>query len=685
LQRFFMKLTTALVTVLFVFGLAHGQQPTPTPGTTPDQIREEVIVNANRIETRIGETPASVVTFSRRQITSSAAPTLDDILRQSAGFSIFRRSSGRNANPTTQGVSLRGVGASGASRSVVLSDGVPLNDPFGGWVQWGRVSPVAVETVEVLRGGASSLYGDAGLSGAINVVPRKVDEKLTFSADVFGGTQRTLSGSAFLGVRASRWAVDTNVSGFHTKGFIPVDTTVRGPVDCFAGTRSANFSARLMREFGKASVFVRPSYFGEVRTNGTGLQTNRTHIRQVVVGGDIRKGVADRFNLKWRAFGGTQVFDQAFSAVNAARTGESLTRVQRVPVQTGGFSVLGSAVLGDQTFLGGIELRAVRGASDEIAVANNVSTALIGAGGRETTTGAFFQDFARIGNKLVLAGSIRYDRRNNYAAFSSTRTLATNQTVTTVFPDRDEDAVSPQVSALYHLSDGVSFYANASRSFRAATLNELYRSFRVGNVLTLANENLRSERANNVEGGIRFARKRFSLRGNAFWTSIDRPVANVTLSAGPSLIIRQRQNAGRTRSRGFEIEAEASLRAIDLSAGYLFSDSTVTAFPSNPALVSRWVPQVARHQVTFQARYARSKWTLAVQGRASGKQFDDDLNLFRLERYAQLDVFLGKRVSENLQIYAAVENIFNSRYSVGKTPVRTVSSPLNIRVGVRWN
>lgn len=680
-----MKLTAALVSVLFVFGLAHGQQPTPTPGPIPDQIREEVVVTANRIETRLGETPASVVTFSRRQIASSAAPSLDDILRQSAGFSIFRRSSSRNANATTQGVSLRGVGASGASRSLVLSDGVPLNDPFGGWVQWGRVSPVAVETVEVLRGGASSLYGDAGLSGAINVIPRNVDGRSIFSADLYGGTQKTLSGSTFLGLRSGRWTVDTAVSGFHTKGFKIVDAAARGPVDGFAGMRSSNLSARLTREFGKASLFLRPSYYGEVRTNGTGVQTNRTHIRQIVTGGDIKKGSADRFNLRWRAFGGAQVFDQTFSGVNATRTTESLTRVQRVPVQTAGLSVLGSAVFGDQTILGGVEVRAVRGASDETAFVNNVSTALIGAGGREMTAGAFLQDFVRVGSKLVVAASVRYDRRTNYAAFSSTRNLATNQTVTTVFPDRDEDAVSPQVSALYHVSDALSFYANASRSFRAATLNELYRSFRVGNVLTLANENLRSERANSVEGGIRFARKRFSLRANGFWTTIDRPVANVTLTTTPSLITRQRQNAGRTRSRGIEIEAEASVKAIDLSAGYLFADSTVTAFPSNPVLVGLWVPQVARHQFTFQARYAPKTWTLALQGRASGKQFDDDLNLFRLEPYAQIDLFLGKRLGEKLQIYAAVENIFSSRYSVGKTPVRTVNSPVNIRVGVRWN
>ena len=158
-----MKLAVFLCSSLVFFRLAVGQEPQPSP--LP--IREEVIVTSNRTETKIGDTPASVVTFSRREIGTAAAPTIDDVLRQAVGFSILRRSSSRNANPTTQGVSLRGVGSSGASRSLVLFDGVPLNDPFGGWVQWNRVSPISVETVEVVRGGASSLYGDSSLSGAM--------------------------------------------------------------------------------------------------------------------------------------------------------------------------------------------------------------------------------------------------------------------------------------------------------------------------------------------------------------------------------------------------------------------------------------------------------------------------------------------------------------------------------------
>ena len=337
-----------------------------------------------------------------------------------------------------------------------------------------------------------------------------------------------------------------------------------------------------------------------------------------------------------------------------------------------------------QTFVTGIDWRSVRGSSDEIAYSNNAPTAVIGAGGREQAFGIFFQDFARIGKKLVVAGAVRFDHWRNLRAFSSTQTLSTNQTVTISFPDRTETAVSPNISMLYHLSDKFSFFANASRSFRAPTLNELYRSFRVGNILTLANENLRAERAGNIEAGISFGRKRTYLRGGAFWTGIDRPVANVTLTSTAALITRQRQNVGRTLSRGIEIEAETNLKRLNLSIGYLFADSRVVSFPSNSSLEGLMIPQVARHQFTFQTHYTDRGWTFALQGRASSKQFDDDLNLFRLEPYFQLDLFAEKHIKSGFRVFAGVENVFNSRYTVGLTPVRTVSSRLNIRMGIRW-
>jgi outer membrane receptor protein involved in Fe transport len=664
---------------------------------SPATVNEEVVVTANRTETRLGETPASIVTLSKEEIQATAAPTVDDALRQIPGFSLFRRSGSRNANPTSQGVSLRGVGASGASRSLVLFDGVPLNDSFGGWVQWNRVPTVAVERIEVLRGGASSLYGSAALSGAINILPRKAEDGFNFSAEVFGGTQNTFAGSTFFGYGKNGGTADFTASIFQTKGYVLTDERERGAADSYAGAKNSNLSMRLARSLGdNSTAFFRASVFGEARTNGTPAQINRTYIRQFVLGGesliadskfkneDLRSDVS-KLRFSWRFYGGSQVYDQTFSAVSADRNTESLNRVQRVPAQTIGFSSQVSGVfLENQTFVVGVETKETRGASDEIGLANNRVNSFSGTGGRERTFGFFVQDFARIGSKFVLAGSVRYDDWTNYRAYNSARALANNLTTTVNFADRSETAFSPQISALYQISERFSVFALVSKSFRAPTLNELYRSFRVGSVVTQANENLRAEKALNFESGASYNRKNLYFRANFFFTGISNPVANVTLMVTPSLITRQRQNAGKTRAEGLELEAETKIKDFRVSFGYLLTDSRVVDFPSNRNLENLFVPQVAKHQFTFQTNYQKNDWTLAFQGRASSAQFDDDLNLLRLEPYFQLDSYAAKRFKENFQIFAGLENVFNSRYSVGKTPVRTVSSPFNLRLGVRW-
>jgi outer membrane receptor protein involved in Fe transport len=676
--------STAILVVYIFFAIQiFSQTPTPTPG-----VHEEVVVTANRTETRLEETPASIVSLSKEEIQTNASPVVDDVLRQTVGFSLFRRSNSRNANPTTQGASFRGIGSSGASRSLVLLEGVPLNDPFGGWILWNRVPTIAIERVEVLRGGASSLYGSSALSGAINIIPRKSADKFTFSAEVFGGLQKTLSAATFFGFKQKDWTFDFIASNFQTKGYIAIDEAQRGLVDQFSGSKNSNLSGRIEHDFQMiGKVFIKPSYFGEVRSNGTGLQTNRTHLKQLVLGGEINfsnpKSQIPNPKLNWFFYGGTQVYDQMFSTVANDRNSESLNRIQRVPSQNLGFSSQFSATVKNQTFLIGFETKEVRGASNEIAFANNRATSLIGSGGREKTYSVYFQDFAKIG-KIVLVGNLRFDDWRNLRALSATKTLSTNLTAATIFPDRNEQSLSPQVSILYQLPQNFSLFASASRSFRAPSLNELYRAFRVGNVLTLANENLKAEKADNFESGVSYSKQNIYMRGNFFWTEVSNPVSNVTLSQTPSLITRQRQNIGRTRSWGMEIESESRWKDFAFSIGYLLADSRVAEFPANQVLENLRVPQVSRHQLTFQTRYARNTWSFALQGRAAGKQFDDDLNTFELEPYFQLDAFASKNFKENLQLFIGIENIFNARYSVGKTPIRTVNSPFNLRVGFRW-
>jgi outer membrane receptor protein involved in Fe transport len=295
---------------------------------------------------------------------------------------------------------------------------------------------------------------------------------------------------------------------------------------------------------------------------------------------------------------------------------------------------------------------------------------------------------ARVGSRLILTGGLRFDRWREYAAASTTRPLRQGSGALVVeFPERTESAVSPRLSALFKLSPRASLTASAYRAFRQPTLNELYRSFRAGDVLTLANENLRAERLAGGEVGLSatpFERK-LNVRATFFWTEIARPVANVTLTLTPTLTTRQRQNLGRTRARGLEVEADAHLGSHwSVSGGYLFVEPTVVEFPSNVALEGLRVPQVARQQLTMRVLYdAPSRVTASLQGRAVGAQFEDDQNRLRLAPFFVLDAYAARRVARDFELFAAAENLFNRRYETGRTPVRTLGAPLVARFGFR--
>lgn len=645
-----------------------------------------VIVTPTRTEAKLDETAASVSIISRAELSTTAASRIDDALRQVPGFSLFRRTGSRAANPTTQGVSLRGVGASGASRGVVLLDGLSLNDPFGGWVYWSRVPRESVTQVEVLRGGASYAYGSGALGGVVNLLTQaRMENFLSFEGSY--GNQETPNASIYTGLAKDGWTVSLGSEIFKTDGYILVAPGERGPVDTRAGSRSLVNDLTVARQLTSQSrVYVRGSVFGESRTNGTPLQFNRTHIRNLSTGVDLNS--SHYGNTTLRIYGSTQVYDQTFTAVTANRDSESLTRLQRVPAQSFGFSGQWSRNIGPRNnVVAGVEGREVRGASDEIAYVQGQPSSLIGAGGKERTFGLFGVDVVRINSELFVTGGIRVDRWREFAAHSTTRAIRpVSNPVTQIFGDRTETAVSPQLSVLYKPTEAVSFAASFMRAFRQPTLNELYRSFRVGDVLTLANEKLSAERLTGGEtsANIRWLDGKLLTRGTFFWTEMTRPVANVTLTVTPTLITRQRQNLGRTRSRGIEFEVESEpLRHLNVSGTYLFAAATVLQFPANSTLVGLTLPQVPRHQFTIQTRYSTTNYTFGAQVRGAGNQFDDDQNIFRLGSYSTVDAFISRRLNNKFSIFAAAENLFDQNYSVGRTPITTIGAPPLVRLGIR--
>jgi outer membrane receptor protein involved in Fe transport len=669
-------------------GFAHFQKSLPAAEVladvvlAPAPVAQEVNVTANRSDIRLSDTAESISVLPRSAMDSTAAETVDDTLRQVPGFTLFRRSGSRIANPTSQGVSLRGIGASGASRALVLYNGIPLNDPFGGWVYWGRIPSEAVGAMEVLRGGASSLYGSGALGGVINILPRDGERNLS-SVDVSMGTEGTPEVSAMNSLKLGNWALESTGEVFRTAGYIVVPSDQRGTVDTPANSYHQEVGSTLRRKFGAGDVFVTGSLYNEVRDNGTVVQKNDTQLWEVSGGTNITSVIG---NLQARGYGDGESFNQTFSSIALNRNSESLVNAQHVPAQRIGGSLLWSREFGQRNSLvGGADSNLVRGFSNEETFAALRPTSHVSAGGSQLSSGVFLQDLVRLTSRLLLTLGGRYDSWDNYDAHSQTVPLvSTVKPAFTAFPDQNKQAFSPRGALLYAVNTHLSLTASAYKSFRAPTLNELYRSFRLGNTVTLANSQLTAERLAGAESGANLFFGRTRLHAAFFWMQVSDPIANVTLTTTPTLITAQRQNLGRTRTRGIETDAEWHFRKLDLRVGYQFADAVVTSFSANPRLLGLQIPQIAPHQFTFQTTYNMGAgWTLALQGRASSSQFEDDLNTSVLDPYFQLDGYVSKRLRNGLETYLAAENISNSRIMTGRTPVVTVGPPIFVRAGFK--
>src|SRR6266849_4460405 len=205
----------------------------------------------------ISAVPNSQFSISKQEIELSGSLALDDVLREAPGFSLFRRSGSLFANPTSQGVSLRGVGASGASRATVLLDGVPLNSPFGAWVYWDRVPKLSVESVEVVSGAASDLYGSGALGGVVNIVTKPLRKSFA-TAESSHGNENTPAVSLDTGVVKDNWGISVALQAIRTNGYILVPRDQRGSIDTAAGTRDLSGTLRISRKLGEAgSFFIR--------------------------------------------------------------------------------------------------------------------------------------------------------------------------------------------------------------------------------------------------------------------------------------------------------------------------------------------------------------------------------------------------------------------------------------------
>jgi len=665
-------------------------------------VNQQVLVTATRTSTPVGETPVSDIQLTSVNLQATPALTLDDALRQVPGFSLFRRTSSRTANPTTLGVSLRGLGANGASRVLVLEDGIPLNDPFGSWVYWDRVPDASVASVEVAQEGASSLYGSEALGGVIQFLTRPA-QPAGISLETSYGNQNTQDVSLSAGGQLGRWESVFSGEAFHTDGYILVPKADQGSVDTNAYSQHGIADLTIKRKIGAQSdVFARESYFDDSRNNGTIGQTNGIRLGEGALGADLDLGSLG--NLQLRSYGDFETYQQRFYSVPLDQNSEAVTDLQTVPAQGVGASALWSRGLGRrQTLVAGFDDHEEIGHSNEQIFSSTTgsNTKDTFTGGHQRTAGVFGEDLIQIAPRWTLGVSARFDDWSNFDAFLITQPLIPpDPTVTTPYAKRSYTAFSPRASLVQELNSHVSWSAAVYRAFRAPTLNELYRSFRQANNLTDANASLTAERLTGGETGVALQglNQRLQVRGTFFFNEIVNPISSVSCQVNPfpsicptptvNTLTFVRANLGRTSAPGFEVDWLAQITSrFQLSGGYQFVDATIISAPGQPSLVNTWVAQVPHNVLTFQARYTNpSLLSFSVEGRLVGMQLDT--NQLPMGSFFVLDAMASRKLTHGVEIFAAVENLLNEQYvSTAATSLSPpqIGLPITARFGMRFD
>ncbi len=655
---------------------------TETAAAEEASLGEEIVVTATRGPRPLGNVPVAVTVVSRAEIERSPAKTLDELLRIDPSFALFRRSSSMAADPSSQGVKLRGVGTSGVSRTLVLVDGIPANDPYGGWVAWRSIPRVGVQRIEIAPGGGSALYGNYALGGVVQLLSRPIagrEVEVTSEVGTMGTTQLAAGAMDRFG------PVRTSVEGelLTSQGYPVVASAARGAIDGDTPSKHAAVRARVEADATRDLSFtLRGGFFWEDLNAGTRYTTAMA--RRVEYAGTARFTPGQAGALDLAVFGHTGEFQQNRTSAGPGRNSEVQSAHQEVPTRDVGSSLLWTsrplALGGTHTVNVGADGRWIGGETRE-NLYTSPTVALRDAKGQQRLYGVFAQEQYDVTGWIGLNLAVRYDRWDNVAA--SRLQQPPGGTPTTVdFPDRTGDALSPKAGLRVRSFEWLAFRAAVYRSFRAPTLDELYRPFQVGAVRTEANENLGPETLRGAEAGFDVLLSGLTTRVTGFWNEVDDPITNVTVGTNQ----RQRQNLGKARIRGVEAAAGWTFaRRWSIAAAYTHADNGVTDAPGQPQLVGKRLPQDPVHMASMSLGFADPRLlTARAQARYLGRQYEDDLNTLPMGDAFLVDLFAGWHVSRRFQLYLAVENLFDRTYLVGRSGVDTVGQPRFVHGGVRF-
>ena len=619
-----------------------------------DEDGDTIVVIGSALPAPPGSATYSTAEIDRERLLADPSGRIENVLRDVAGFQQFRRSDSRSANPSAQGVTLRGLGGNASSRALVLLDGMPVADPFFGYIPFNAVAPERLATARITRGGGTGAFGAGALTGTIELTSASPASLPRLAARAFYGSGN--ASEIALATAQPLGAGHVVLAGRFDRGdgFYTVPEAARGPADVRARYANGSLSAQAVVPVGDAS---------ELQARALIFRDDRT-LR--FAGADSRSEGVDT-SLRFVARGAWQVEALAYAqARNFANIVVSSTRFvpvldQRATPSTGlGGKIelrppTGKAV----TLRFGVDARQADGELRENAISafSGRITARRQACGRSLTAGAFGEGDWSLGALTLTAGA-RIDRYAITRGFFAETDALGIPTIDQAYRDRTGWEPSVRAGLRYRASPALALRSAAYTGFRLPTLNELYRPFTVFPVVTRANAALSPERLRGVEAGLDWTpREDVGVSLTAFANRLDDAIANVTI--GPAL--RERRNIDAIVAYGIELDAHAAFGAFDLGASYAFSDASVRASGAAAAIDGRPPAQSPRHAASATLGWHHDAARASLTGRYVGRQFEDDLGANPLPAAVTLDGFASMPLSRRASLIARVENLFDAK------------------------
>lgn len=650
---------------------AHGQEAPPSPNRDDD-----IVVLGSGLDLPPGTPAYGTTEINRDRLTNDASGRVEDVLADVAGFQQFRRSDSRSANPSAQGATLRGLGGNASSRTLVLLDGVPIADPFFGYLPFNALVPDRLAGVRVTRGGGSGPFGAGAVAGTIELVSAGRRDLPLFDAEALYGSRDAQSFSASLTPDLGGGFATVSGKFERGDGFQTTPDSQRVSATVPARYRDWSASARAVAPIdANTELQFHGLLFGDNRTlRFRGADSSSE-------GEDASVRLVHRGSWQVDALAYVQARNFTNKVISA--TSFKLTLNQRNTPATGigGKIEVRPPVGPDNVLRIGGDFRLADGELFEDAyAASGAVTARRNAGGNSSVAGLFVEDDWTLG-KLVVTGGARIDRWTLTDGFFHERNGAGVSTSNLAFPDRSGTEFTGRGGLLYRPIKAVALRAAAYTGFRLPTLNELYRPFTIFPVTTQANANLKPERLRGVEAGVDVTPGAgLTLSGTVFYNKLADAIANVTIGTN----LRRRQNVEAIAATGVEASVVWRRGAMMVSASYAYSDSKVHAPGSK---LDGLVPaQSPRHAASGTIAWApKAGPMLSATLRYVGDQYEDDLQTGKLPAATTVDLFGKMPIARGFSAVVRAENVLDAtvltRNQAGSIDLGT---PRTLWIGVRF-